>query len=103
MKTLKEVATLLDVCRQTLSKMIDTDQIKIITIRNKKMISDEEIERLNIGSGTLKAAEAATELRVCRATIYNMIADGELATVPVSLVTRIPITEIERIKREGTK
>ena len=41
--------------------------------------------------------DAAAALGVCRATIYNLIARGELSAVKLGRSTRIPITELERI------
>lgn len=41
--------------------------------------------------------EAADELRVCRATIYNLIARGELRVVKLGRATRIPADELRRL------
>lgn len=42
-------------------------------------------------------AEAASMLDICRGTIYNLIARGELRYVKIGRATRIPIAEIERL------
>lgn len=44
-----------------------------------------------------KLSEAAEMLSVSYSTIYRMADRGEIATVKVSNVRRVPITEIERL------
>lgn len=41
--------------------------------------------------------EAAENLGLCRATIYNLIARGELRAVKIGRATRIPASELERL------
>ncbi len=41
--------------------------------------------------------EAAALLRVCRATVYNLIARGELRVVHIGRSVRVPISEITRL------
>lgn len=45
----------------------------------------------------LNPAEAAQALGMCRASIYNMIARGELRAVKLGRSTRVPVAEIERL------
>jgi excisionase family DNA binding protein len=42
-------------------------------------------------------ADAARILRVCRATIYNLIAAGDIASVKIGRSRRIPISELARV------
>jgi excisionase family DNA binding protein len=42
-------------------------------------------------------AEAAHMLGVSRATIYNLVARGELRHTKVAASTRIPVAEVERL------
>jgi len=58
------------------------------------------------GSALLKPAEAGVELRLSKATIYRLIASGDLKAVQVGArkATRIPRTEINAyITRSGRK
>lgn len=104
MKSTQEVTSLLRICRQTMSKLINNEEIHTIKIRRKKYVSDEELERLNLNNDVppLKVKEAADELGTSSQTIYRMIREGQIETVPVSVVQRIPLKEIKRIKNEGT-
>lgn len=45
----------------------------------------------------LSPAEAASALGVCRATIYNLIARGEITVSKIGRATRIPIDEVQRL------
>ena len=45
----------------------------------------------------LSPADAAAALGVCRASIYNMLARGELRSVTLGRARRIPITEVQRL------
>ena len=45
--------------------------------------------------------EAAASLGICRASIYNMIARGELRAVKIGRSTRIPAAELDRILSGG--
>lgn len=40
-------------------------------------------------------AEAATALGVCRATIYNLVARGDLRVIKIGRATRILTSELE--------
>jgi len=42
-------------------------------------------------------AEFATTLGVCRATVYNLMARGELRFVKLGRSTRIPAAELDRL------
>ena len=42
-------------------------------------------------------AEAATALGLCRASIYNLMARGELRYVKLGRSTRIPASELDRL------
>lgn len=42
-------------------------------------------------------AEAATALGLCRASIYNLMARGELRFVKLGRSTRIPAAELDRL------
>lgn len=42
-------------------------------------------------------AEAATALGLCRASIYNLMARGELRYVKLGRSTRIPAAELDRL------
>ncbi len=46
----------------------------------------------------LTAAEVAEELNVTRLTIYRLISRGEISSFKVGAATRIPRSEVERIK-----
>lgn len=49
----------------------------------------------------LSPAEAAEALGICRASIYNAMARGEIRATKIGRSTRIPITEIERLLSEA--
>lgn len=49
----------------------------------------------------LSPAEAATALGLCRASIYNMLARGEIRSVKFGRARRIPLSEIERLCGDG--
>jgi excisionase family DNA binding protein len=51
----------------------------------------------------LSPAEAARALGICRATIYNLIARGELKASKIGRSTRIALSEIERLLADGTE
>ena len=42
-------------------------------------------------------AEAAQALGICRASVYNMLARGQISAVKLGRSTRIPAVELERL------
>ncbi len=46
---------------------------------------------------SLSPTEAAEALGLCRATVYNMVARGDLRTVKIGRRTLIPVTELTRL------
>ena len=48
-----------------------------------------------------RVPEAAEALGLCRATIYNLIARGELRAVKIGSATRIPADEVNRLAGMG--
>lgn len=51
----------------------------------------------------LTIREAQTCLRVSRATIYNLVARGELRRVHLGKAVRIPLVEVEALIARGSE
>lgn len=51
----------------------------------------------------LTVPEAAAELRVCRATLYNLIAAGQLRRVRIGRSVRIPSAQVLDLIERGTE
>jgi excisionase family DNA binding protein len=51
----------------------------------------------------LRVQEAARLLGVSRAFVYKLLAQGQIRTVKLGRVRRIPRTEVERLAREGAE
>lgn len=45
----------------------------------------------------LSPQAAADRLGLCRASIYNLMARGEIRTVKIGRARRIPVTEVKRL------
>lgn len=52
---------------------------------------------------TYSATNAARALGVGRTLLYQLVREGKVATVNIGPVKRIPVAEVERIAREGTR
>ena len=46
-------------------------------------------------------AVAGAMVGLCRASIYNLVARGELKAVKIGRATRIPVAELERLVARG--
>jgi excisionase family DNA binding protein len=51
----------------------------------------------------LRMREVATRLHVSEQMVSKMIADGRLHAVRIGRAVRVPVAEVERVAREGTK
>jgi excisionase family DNA binding protein len=54
------------------------------------------------GALLYRVVEAARLLRLSRATVYKLIAEGRLRPAKIGRSTRIPAAELERFVREVT-
>lgn len=55
------------------------------------------------GRAALTVAEFAEAMGCSRATVYNLVAAGQLRAVKVRNARRIPIDELRRVASEGTR
>ena len=55
------------------------------------------------GSPLLKIKDVARRLNVSTFTVARMIKDGRLQAVKIGSAVRVPVTEVERVIREGTR